>query len=160
MLSPNNKVMNDLRQYSIIAKDYSLRNVFTFPIESIEVNNIPFERAFYTNNPKFVPFHKGMYETKDDLLLTYNTQYPFLRTKDGLYEKIQEEGNVIFYRKISILENPYLNNYSQKLNVDTKVDFKEYSNYITTNTDNVVEVNKLYTKGEEEIINNRIDECG
>lgn len=160
LLAPSTSLFTKLKQYANISKDEGMRNIF--PQETIDnfVQDNNFQRAYYSNNPNLAPHYKGAYDLDGDLLITNNSSASYVITKDGLFEKIQEQNNTSFYRQIPIVENAYLNNYKEHFSVNTTVDFDKYKKYMTASPNESVQYSKLYNSKEEAIIKQKIDECG
>lgn len=117
-----------------------------------------FMRNFITNFPTSIKVLKGDYtKLSNDTILTESKE-PFIRISEGVYELISGVGSRGVYGKLKVSEGHY-KEYSRELAPpELDIDMSEIS-AIETNEEAKIEVNNLYNKEEEEIINNQHDNC-
>ncbi len=83
---------------------------------------------------------------ESDILATKNNEESFVRTPNGVFERIFENGNVSFFSKVTSENKNYSN-----------INFSNY-NYLETEG-NEIEAKKYYTKAEIEKINSKYFNC-
>lgn len=159
LLSLDNKMFNNLRQYVLISKEQSLQDIFEISNDGLLVNSEGFERIYYSNNPQMVKSYKGEYSLQDDVMVIDKNNNNFIKVDDLLYEKVQEQNGLSFYKNIPILNNNYFKNYGTKINVKKNVDFEKFNKFIKIPS-NIFVLDNLYSKNELISIKEEIDECG
>lgn len=117
-----------------------------FEKEKIKTEKSKREKAL--ENKSVVPKIKTDYSyIEDGVLMTKNNNEEFVRTPQGVFEKVFEEGNLNFYKEV-VDENKNL----------TDIDFSKYFNQ-QIKIEDLVEAKNFYSKQELEDINNKYFNC-
>lgn len=158
LLSPSNKIMNDLKQYTLISKEESLQDIFKVePTNKLSDKHT--YRMLYMNYPSLLKSFKGDYTLNQDELVTHGSVDTFIKTKEGLFELVNRESGISLYRGIPVVESNNFKDYSTRVNTNDSIDLTKYYNQILVNDGKFSYVEKLYSKKELNTINNKIDEC-
>ncbi len=160
LFSPNTTLFSALKDYSLISKDPNLQDLYTVEQKDSIITD-KFLRDFYANNPGALPlFNKDYNNTQDNTVLAaLNIQANFIRTPEGVFEKVTENRNVSFYKKLPKLGTPNFREYKTGISVSAaNIDISEFNDMIEE-VGSPVDVKKLFTLREENSINDELENC-
>lgn len=152
---PNNAVFNNLKQYAYLSKDPVMQQLRPVTEDNLERRN---PRDFYINYPNELPVFEGEYDFVDGFLVTDNVQEDFLRTPDGLFEKIDTKGNASIFRKLPTYNNSVYNVLNSVADYKGGAKLENFNKKSEKSSIFVKNLNK-YNQAESEKIDSEIDGC-
>ena len=156
LMSPDNTIFNNLKEYTKISKEKSLQGLYETPLvnkfSNKELRNV------YVNNNKLLPLYKGLYESIEGIVYTPLNSEPFLRIGKTVYEKVGENVGQSFYKELPNFFNPFYKDYSNTINKPSIVGSLKAKDYIISKVPST-KINTLVSKTELDNINAKIDEC-
>lgn len=158
LFTPEKGTLAKIKQYAAISKDPQLNSLYSIE-PSLEVIPEDFKRQFYINNPSQLDEKAIQYELSEDeeFLATQNLKDNYINIKGDIWEKAREYKNITVYQRLPVNTNPDFSNYQIEVNIDTKVNVEQFQELVQT-IDNVLNIEKVYSKKELEQIN-REKEC-
>lgn len=125
------ELRESLAQYDQISKSLNLGILQPTELKQGQIDTQAVRRLQIINNPQSAPKLSGEYTyLKDGVLAAKNQTETFVRTPQGVYEMIYQQGNVNFYGKLPE-SNPYykVTNASKPL---SDIDFSQYKHLETS----------------------------
>ena len=146
----------DLKAHAAISRNKDLKDLFLpMGLSPRTGQSLPQRRTYYKNNKKVVPMFKGDYKVVDGTTIsTKEGGQDFIRIKGDLFEKSGENSVASFYDKIPTYSGDFY-----VLDDSKAPSAQDMSKEVYQGTSTKVKISNLYTKKEEEKINNQNFNC-
>lgn len=149
-------LLDQLAQYNLVSKNLNLDLQPQEPIFT-NINSKLTKRQEAVNNPELVTKLSGEYTyIEDGVLAVKNENEDFVRTPNGIYEMVYEQGNIKFYGQLPQANPNYI-----LANIQSPLSNVDYNNYLylEDRPDLFKQAKNYYTKKELEQINQENFNC-
>lgn len=142
----------NLRQYSLIS-----RQMPNLVVEEQEANSLQKDRDVVVNNSNILPLYKGTsYSIDASNVILKGATSKFIKLQDGIYEAVQNNGDLTLYSKLEIAKEEY---YQVGVKQPTpNIDINDYNNLKNT-PENFVKNSNLKSKEEKDKIKRNNFDC-
>lgn len=142
----------NLRQYSLIS-----RQMPNLVVEEQEVNSLQKDRDVIVNNSDILPLYKGTsYSIDASNVILKGATSKFIKLQDGVYEAVQNNGDLTLYSKLEITKEEY---YQVGVKQPTpNIDINDYNNLKNT-PEKFIKNSNLKSKEEKDKIKRNNFDC-